>query len=487
MGLYRKRFGSEKLAITEKDEKLIFEQLRKVDENRLELFAYISLVAISVMLVLDFFFFNQKLKVVYLLFDSIFWVISALVISFTSLSRKRATKANILVKKYTIDLFPLSWLLWATAVCALDPTSLLNIITFYFMIFLFSFTLMTTFRTILLFYLIIAGEYIFLKILTDQPIMTENSMAMVIVCGLILPFYSSFHQTRVNSQAALLMLKDAKKNLEDEVAISSRELLILNSNLQDEIRQRKIVESKIRETLKLAESNNQLKSEFLANISHEIRTPLNAIIGFSEMLTEEGVTSERKKEFQLMIETNTGLLLSTIDDIFDASLVRTEQINPVLKPFAVNPFLQNLVYDLKSVALKYGNRNIAIKIHPHPDDLVILTDDFYLKKAILRLADNAYKFTEYGEIEVGVFEEFGQLIFYVSDTGVGIPEKDSIKIFEPFVQGDGSFTRDFGGSGLGLTIAKGISRSLGGILSYSSKVGVGSKFMISFSRNIIQR
>jgi signal transduction histidine kinase len=487
MGILSRRFGAEKLAFSEKDEKLIYQQLREIDENRLELFGYISLVAISIMLILDLFYFGQKFKCIYLSFDLAFWLLSASLILIFRLSRKKTSKRLTFLKNKLFDIFPPFWLIWSTAICALDPSSLLNIITFYFILFLLAFAVLSSIKTFLLYYLAAFAEFILLKLIIDQPILTENSAALLIVCVLILPFYNSFRSIRVNSQGALIMLSDAKKNLEDKVAVSNRELLILNNNLKDEIRQKKIIESKIRETLKIAESNNQLKTEFLANISHEIRTPLNAIIGFSEMLTEDGVSPERKKEFQGLIETNTGLLLSTIDDIFDASLIKTDQINPVGKPFRVNQFLQNFNYDLNSIALKYNFRNIELEIHLFPkENLVIVTDEYYLKKALLRLADNAYKFTEKGKVEIGVKEENDRLVFFVSDTGIGIHEKDSIKMFEPFVQGDGSFTRDYGGSGLGLTLARGISHALGASLSYTSKLNSGSTFFISFKKDIIQ-
>jgi signal transduction histidine kinase len=487
MGLFRNRLDTEKLALSNIDEKLIYKQLRIIDENRLELFAYISFVGITIMLILDVFYFNEKLRSFYILFDSIFLIISFTLILTSILTRKKESKTLFFLKKKAFDIFPPFWLIWATAICALDPNSLLNVITFYFILFLFAFAVLSTFKTFLVYYLVIFIEFVLLKIILVQPILSENSVAMLIVCFLILPFYNSFRSSRVNSQAALIMLNNKKKDLEDEVATRTRELLIVNANLTDEIKQKKIIESKIRETLKLAESNNQLKTEFLANISHEIRTPLNAIIGFSEMLTEDGVSHERKKEFQELIEINTSLLLSTIDDIFDASLIKTDQINAIEKPFPVNSFLQNFIYDLNSIALKYNNRHVELVIHPYPkENLMVVTDEYYLKKALLRLADNAYKFTEQGKIEFGINDENNQLNFFVSDTGIGIPEKDSIKIFEPFVQGDGSFTRDYGGSGLGLTLAKGISHALGASLSYTSKTGTGSKFVISFNKSIIQ-
>jgi signal transduction histidine kinase len=487
MGFLYEKFGIEKAAISESDRKLIHEQLRIVDENRLKFFANIVLVAITGFLILDFFYFNNSFRNLYLFTDSLLWIVTCSIVVTTIFFKNKSSKALRVVRKIQFNFFPLFLLLWATAVCAFDQSSILNLITFYFVLFLIAFAVTTPIKKLLLFYAIIIVEFIALSLLTNQPVTTENSAVMIMVSLLILPFYYSFRAARINSQAALVMLSDAKKNLQDEVDARVRELQLLNNHLKNEIGQRKIIESKLRETLKLAESNNKLKTEFLANISHEIRTPLNAIIGFTEMLFEDSVTLQRKKEFQELVEVNTSLLLSTIDDIFDVSLINTEQINPVFKPFSLTNFLDNIFYEVNGIGLKYQKQYLELVRHPLPaENLTIVSDEYFLKKAFLRLADNAYKFTDRGSIEIGVTIGKERIDFFVSDTGTGIPEKDSIKIFEPFVQGDGSFTRDYGGSGLGLTIAKGIVRSLNGTLTFTSKTGSGSKFTISFDTSIIQ-
>ncbi|HNZ72298.1 MAG TPA: ATP-binding protein, partial [Prolixibacteraceae bacterium] len=108
------------------------------------------------------------------------------------------------------------------------------------------------------------------------------------------------------------------------------------------------------------------------------------------------------------------------------------------------------------------------------------SDDYYLKKAILRLIDNALKFTEKGYVTFEANMVDGCLEFSISDTGIGIPEKDLIKIFEPFVQGDGSFTRNHGGAGIGLTIVKGITQALGASLDLETRLGAGTRFSIKF-------
>jgi signal transduction histidine kinase len=487
MGFLRENFGFENIILSDEEKIQLDDQLRKFDENRLELFALVSSFFSFVFLFFDIFYFNQSLRSFYLFFDSSFFIVSVFYIVTSLLLRRKDTSILLFTKKILFNLFPLFSLLWGTAICVLDPESKLNIITFYFVLFIFAFSVNTTIKRWLVNYIFIFAEYFLLIFLLDKPFLTESTFILALGCFLILPFYNSFRSTRVHSHAATIKLNGLNKNLENEVEMSLRELQHLNNNLNVEVSQRKIIESKLRESLKLLESSNQLKSEFLANISHEIRTPLNSIVGFTEMMTEDGVPPERKKEYQELIASNTMYLLSTIDDIFDASMLKTDQINPVMKPFKISSFLDNIFYETNGIELKYQKKNIRL-VRKDVDDpnLMINTDEFYLKKAIVRLIDNAFKFTKEGSIEVGTLMDKGFLEFHVRDTGIGIAEKDQIRIFEPFVQGDGSFTRGYGGSGLGLTIVKGITKSLGAEFNFLSTQGVGSTFTIRFNKYFLQ-
>jgi signal transduction histidine kinase len=487
MNFLKENFGFEKVSLSDNEQTLLGEQIKKVDENRLELFAIVSSFAVLIMLILDLFFFDLSLRTFYLLFDSAFFLNSVFVLIFSALSRKKESQTIQKLKKTGFDLYPILSLLWATAICALDTKSMLNLLTFYFVLCLISFAVLTPIKTLLIYFLLIVTEFILLCVLKDKPVIAEPFFTVLIGCLLVLPFYSSFRSIRVNAQSALIKLNTMNKSLKNEVEISIRELQHLNNNLNIEVSQRKIIESKLRESLKMVESSNQLKSEFLANISHEIRTPLNSIVGFSEMITEDGVPPERKKEYQELIASNTMYLLSTIDDIFDASILKTDQINPVMKPFIVNSFLDTIYYETNGIELKYQKKNIRfIRKNVENQNLMVNTDEFYLKKAMTRLIDNAFKFTEKGSIETGASVVNGSLEFFVKDTGIGIAEKDQIRIFEPFVQGDGSFTRGYGGSGLGLTIVKGIIRALGAEFDFQSTQGAGSRFTIRFNKYFLQ-
>ena len=217
-------------------------------------------------------------------------------------------------------------------------------------------------------------------------------------------------------------------------------------------------------------------------MSHEIRTPLNSIIGFTEMITEDGVTDADKKIFQNLVDTNTMYLLSVIDDIFDVSFIKTNQLNLMLKRVMLSSFIEIVLNEIPVFKLKYDKEDFAFEVSYPQEPIWIETDDFYLKKAILRLLDNAFKFTRKGQIDFHTVLDETHLRFVIKDTGIGIKDEDRERIFDPFIQGDGSFSRGYGGSGLGLTIARGIVTELGGTLHFDSKENEGSTFYIEFER-----
>jgi signal transduction histidine kinase len=483
MNYFKENFGTEKVNLTNEEQALLNQQLKKVDEKRLEFIALVSLIVVFILFIFDFFYFNQSLRQIYLIVDSIFLIITSFLLIISFSSKRRDHLIINYLKRVIFNSYLLFLILWSCGVCSLDPSSMLNFITFYFVLYLIVFIVVTPFKTLLFYYFLITIEYLSICYFFEKPFFTETFYIIELGCLLLLPFYFSFRSSRISSQSAMIKLSSINQYLQNEVEMSIRELQLLNNNLNIEVGQRKVIESKLRESLKLVESSNQLKSEFLANISHEIRTPLNSIVGFTEMMTEDGVTTERKKEYQALIASNTMYLLSTIDDIFDASMLKTDQIKPVMKPFRVDSFLDNIFYEVNGIELKYDKKHIQLKTKNIENlTLKINTDEFYLKKSIMRLIDNAFKFTEQGSIEIGVNVSNGYLEFFVSDTGIGIAEKDQIRIFEPFVQGDGSFTRGHGGSGLGLTIVKGISKALGADFTFHSNPGVGSTFTIRFNK-----
>ncbi|MBN1925817.1 MAG: HAMP domain-containing histidine kinase [Prolixibacteraceae bacterium] len=488
MGYLRERFGFNRIALGKEERAEIINQLKINDRKRINLFSFITSILGFCYLFLDIFIFNDSNQKGYLFFDSLMLFFSLLIVLNVIFFRNRESKLFNGFRHFSYSLYPLILLLWATGIVTFDPENFMNIIAFFIPFLIVVFAAFSSFRFLLLHYVFVLIEYSVLVLVFEKPFLSQAIALVLVTMAFSLPFYYLFRHTKFQHQWALNKLDKLNHSLEKEVNNRVRELQYLNINLKNEIGQRKIVEQKLRDALKRAESSDQLKSEFLANISHEIRTPLNAIIGFTEMITEEGVPHYKKKVFFDLIGSNTMYLLSTIDDIFDASLIKTQQLNPINKTIRVNSFLSGLFYEINSIKLKYQKNDIVlITKEPDNEELKIISDEFYLKKAMIRLIDNAFKFTQKGKIEIGARMNSKALEFFVSDTGIGIKEKEKDKIFQPFVQGDGSFSRGYGGSGLGLAIVNGIVTTLNCKMEFVSRENKGSTFSILFKEWFIEK
>ncbi len=257
-----------------------------------------------------------------------------------------------------------------------------------------------------------------------------------------------------------------------------------------DISQRKRQEESLREAMKAAESANRTKSTFLANMSHELRTPLNAIIGYSEMLEEEagGLGLENFVDDLQKIHTAGRQLLALINDVLDLSKIEAGKAELFLEPFPVKDLIQDVTAIIRPLIEKKANR-LDLQI---ADGLGDLTADLTrMRQILLNLLSNAAKFTEKGTITLEAFQESsstGEMIFFkVRDTGVGMTGDQLARIFEPFVQGDTSTTRQFGGTGLGLTISRTFCRMMGGDVSVESEPGKGSTFTVKLPREVKAR
>ncbi len=229
----------------------------------------------------------------------------------------------------------------------------------------------------------------------------------------------------------------------------------------------------------LAEKAYALKSEFVANMSHEIRTPLNGIIGFTELLSDTRL-DETQKQYLEIINQSAVSLYSIINDILDFSKLEKQK----LKLNSDKAEIEELVSEAFNI-VAYGNTNKQLEMLIDIDDTIpryIWTDAMRLKQVFINLLSNALKFTEKGEIVlyVKVLNDLGkgkkQIRFGVRDTGIGIDSENQAKIFNAFSQEDGSITKKYGGTGLGLTISNQILALAGSILQVESDLGKGSNF-----------
>ncbi len=227
-----------------------------------------------------------------------------------------------------------------------------------------------------------------------------------------------------------------------------------------------------------AEKSDRLKSAFLANISHEIRTPMNGIIGFTELLKEPDLTNEMMQYYIEVIHKSGERLLHTIDDLVDISKIETGVVTTNFRKVDIHKEMNSFFNFFKSDAEKNG---IELKLIKASDSnkIEINTDRGKLCAIFTKLLKNAIKYTENGSISFGVSLKDQNVEFFVKDTGKGIPSDKQETIFDPFVQVSATLTRNYEGSGLGLSIAKAYVEMLGGKIWLESEEGKGACFYFS--------
>jgi len=229
---------------------------------------------------------------------------------------------------------------------------------------------------------------------------------------------------------------------------------------------------------KRAEESDKLKTAFLNNISHEIRTPFNAILGFLSMFQFDDLTKEERNEYTGMINQSAERLMNTINDIVEISQIQAGQTKLVLCPVDI----KNIMLDLESRFRHESEfKGLEFNIISNPDQSTtnLFTDPHKLTTILSHLLGNAVKFTNSGRIDLTIQTKGVTMEFCVKDTGVGISKNKQQFIFEHFRQADSSNTRQFEGSGLGLTISKAYAEMLNGKIWVESQEGVGSSFYVS--------
>jgi len=226
---------------------------------------------------------------------------------------------------------------------------------------------------------------------------------------------------------------------------------------------------------------NEAKTRFLANMSHEFRTPLNGIVGMSELLVTTPLNGEQR-ECAEVIQASAQSLLSLVEDVLDISAIEAGKLRGAEVDFALPELLRGVRLMLEPMASQKG---LAFALEIAPDVPVALRGDAnHLRQILINLAFNAVKFTEEGSVQIVVsrVEDAGEgramVRFAVRDTGIGIPPEARDRIFQAFEQADSGHSRRFGGTGLGTTIAKALTESMGGKVEVDSEVGRGSEFRV---------
>ncbi len=284
----------------------------------------------------------------------------------------------------------------------------------------------------------------------------------------------------------------AVQSYTDEKAFTKADMKMLEF-VSDQISisiERKKAENSLVSALEKATESDRLKSAFLATISHELRTPLNSIIGFSDLISED-MPIDDIKEFARTIKSSGKHLLNIVDDIFDLTLVESGESKVSKQDVNLNETLSNIYSTVKAEQkiLNKDNIDLNIIIPPKKSELVISTDSFKVKQILINLLKNALKFTEKGFVYYGyiseVIDDNSVVKFFVKDTGIGIAKDKQEYIFGMFKQIDDSYTRTYGGIGIGLSISKKLTELLGGKIWFESKEGVGTTFYFTIPNNTV--
>jgi PAS domain S-box-containing protein len=249
-----------------------------------------------------------------------------------------------------------------------------------------------------------------------------------------------------------------------------------------DITEQKKMEISLKAAKEKAEESDRLKSAFLANMSHEIRTPMNSIMGFASLLPEEE-SRELMCQYAKIIVQNSEQLVHIIDDIVLYSRLQAKILGYYPRQFN----LYDLLYDLKqSFNLPEYTRSVELVVERASDDPYIIKTDYEkLRQIFVNLISNAFKYTLSGTITIGFKLDDHHAVFFVKDTGIGIPESEIEKVFERFYRGSNTRRESISGTGLGLSIVKELIELLGGSIWIESKLGEGSIFWFSIPVDII--
>ncbi len=312
--------------------------------------------------------------------------------------------------------------------------------------------------------------------------------AMIIIAfvGVLIGYLLTRQLNRLTSTAQRLANGDlsAKTGLKgkDEVAVVGETFDKMSDAIQKQVQdleqQARVLEKARDEALQASRT----KGAFLANMSHELRTPLNAIMGYTDLLSEDIDTMDPAviKEDLSKIQRASKHLYSMIGDVLDLTKIEVGKIEIDLEYFEISSLIEDVVANLQPL-VKQRNNNLLTRVDAAIQE-PMYSDLRKIRQLLIILLNNANKFTHHGDISLLVnFRDDPldpRIVFVVKDTGIGIDKEHHDRIFEQFVQVDETFTREYGGVGLGLTIAKQLSVHIGGEISVESELGSGATFSL---------
>ncbi len=240
-------------------------------------------------------------------------------------------------------------------------------------------------------------------------------------------------------------------------------------------------EKSLRDARLQAIEANRVKSQFLANMSHEIRTPMNGVLGMAELLASTNLNAEQK-DYLRHIQSSGATLVAIINDILDLSKIEAGQMTLESTRICIEKIVTDVALSLAPIAQR-KDLELIVRIAPNLPR-AHLGDPVRIRQILVNLLGNAIKFTKSGEVEIGADTDDSGVVLTVVDTGVGISESRIQSVFEAFTQEDTSTTRQFGGTGLGLTIVASLTERMNGSIDVQSQVNEGSRFTVSLPLDV---
>ena len=337
-----------------------------------------------------------------------------------------------------------------------------------------------------------SGDYVFKVMASNENGQWDNKACTEFKFRLKPPFFRSYTFYSIVGIFSLILVffvsyyfiaryqRRRLKSLVEERTMELHQKMLAQIQAQEELQ---MTNSELLIAKEQAESASRLKTAFINNISHEIRTPLNTILGFSQLMAEPDLNQNEREQYFSIVKTSSNRLINTMTDFMDISLIASGNLVVGKKLFSSVALLEE-IYDQFRQS-KYAKK-LELRLHkPAVEGKVFLNSDYeLLRKVLHHLVDNAIKFTRQGTVDLGFEIKGNELEFFVKDTGLGISQEAQATIFDNFWQENLSDTRGHEGSGIGLSIVKGILQLLGGRIWLESTKGKGSSFYFTIPLDI---